>query len=371
MFAAEFNEKGTPIRYPATSLLCVSTEDGFQYTRVANELIEGVNTANIRINKGRTIMPGKFRRLALTEAEIEWGIPNVNANNNTLTVQIKDLSGANVLTTERIIIPENFYSPAELIKAVESGLNTDLGIVAAYTALGVSAPFFTVYMPDKIGNPLIGSTGTAGATVATNIPKVVIELTTAAAAVSTFFLLSSSASSAISGKAVVQDDLLSLLGIIPISTGSKAYDSIESSYASFQYTPYVDIVSNTLTKNQKVADADSTNNPIPHKLARIYLTNETIQPFFASATYDLSGALVGSDDNIIGSAPFTFRREFKFPKQIEWSVDENIDDIELQILDFKGQYLPLIYKTIPGIFSSSLIYPDIGKFRFTIQTTEN
>jgi hypothetical protein len=171
---------------------------------------------------------------------------------------------------------------------------------------------------------------------------------------------------------LLQNDLTEMLGLTPSSTGIKAYTSVIGGYASFQYTPYVDLVSQTLTKNQKVSDSDSSDYRQPNKLARIYLANETIQPFFASATYDLSGALVGADDNVIGTAPFTFRREFKFPKQIQWNKDQYIDYIELQLLDSHGQYLPLdaLSSEVVAMGAAQLVAPDLPAFRFTVMVSE-
>lgn len=365
-------ESGTPIRYPSTALLSVSTEDGFQYTKTKHELIEGPNPANITINKGRTLIPGQFTRIALTEAQIEWNIPNVNENNNTLTIELTDLSGVS-FGFIRVEILIGFYSPAELITELEKALNTNSLIVATFTLLGVSAPFFEIIMPDAFGNAIIGSGGPAGTTQATKLPRINIKLESSASAVARFRIINSKASPSITGLPTLQNDLCDMLGLIQTTgAGNNIFTEIESAYASFQYTPYVDLLSQTLTKNQKVSDSDSSDYRQPHKLARIYLANEGIQPFFASATYDLSGALVGADDNVIGTAPCTFRREFKFPKQIQWNKDQYIDYIELQLLDSHGQLIPIETKSELTIDENGSKYflPPQADFRFTLQLSE-
>jgi len=365
-------EIGTPIRYPATALMCVSTGDGFQYTKDTHELILGPNPSNLTINKGRTLIPGQFTRIAVTEAQVEWNIPNVNKNNNTLTIQLQDLSGSEIII-ERIEIEPGFYSPVDLITEIARVLNTNPNFISEFTALGVSAPFFEIALVGNESEVIISTgTGPAGETVSAKLPKIVIALITPARAVARFNILSCAADPSITLLSKLQNDLTYMLGLTPTTFGSKSYMTIQSGYASFQYTPYVDLVSQTLTKNQKVSDSDSSDYRQPHKLARIYLANEGIQPFYASATYDLSGALVGTDDNVIGTTPFTFRREFKFPKQIQWNKDQYVDLIELQLLDSHGQYLPIQFNAMEFKYedAADLYNPNLAEFRFTLQLSE-
>lgn len=376
------HECGSTIRYPSVALLNVNTDDGFQYTPTSHELIEGPNPSNLRINNGRTILAGYLRRLALTDAQIEWNVPNVNQYNRSLTIDLQDASGVHV-SYARMYMDVGFYSPAKLIKALEDEINANSTLIAYFTPLGVSAPYFNVYLANEDGTPVISSTGTASSTVTTNIPRVGISLTTAALAQARFTLVSSQASIAVTGRRQEPNDLLDMLGWTVSNGGVKSYVTYLGSYASFQYTPYIDLVSQTLTKNQKVSDADSSVNSLPSKLARIYLSNEAISKFYAEATYDASGVLVGYDDNVIGTAPFQFRREFKFPKQIAWNTQQMIDYIELQILDYRGQYLPIDFKTndveeidpdtgnpyVPPRYVHEV--PNFAEFRFTVHVSED
>ena len=376
-------EQGTTIRYPATALLTVNTDDGFQYVPSTNELIEGPNPVNLRINNGRTILAGYQRRLALTETQLQWNVQNVNNNNHFLTIQLKDTSGV-VLTYGRIILDVGFYSPAKLVRDLETEINSNVDLSGVFTILGVSPPYFNVFLANEDGTPVIGSTGSPSTTVSTNIPRVGIELTTAAINANVRFnLISSSADQSITGKSKQSNDLLDMLGWTTSTGGVKSYTKYLGSYASFQYTPYVDIVSQTLTKNQKVSDADTSKNTQPSKLARIYFSDETIKQFYAEATYDASGVMINWDDNVIGTAPFQFRREFKYPKQIAWNTQQMIDYIELQLLDYRGQFLPINYKTndvalidpSTGLPYSPLRYehevPNFAEFHLTLMASED
>lgn len=364
-------EIGQPIRYPSAALLCVSTDDGFQYTKNTGELILGPNPANLTINKGRTLLPGKFTRLALTEAQIEWDIPNVNSNNNTITIDVQDASGVHS-SYVRVELPIGFYSPAFLVSVLENALNTSTSMISAMTTLGATAPFFEVGL--ETGGPnAITSTGTPNTTLVSKLPAVYIRLLSPVTSFARFNIMSCKADPSITGFSKLNDDLTNMLGITPTTFGTKSYVQIYGGYASFQYTPYVDLTSLTLTKNQKVTDTDSSDHPIGHKLARIYFTNETTQVFFADATYDASGNLVGADDNVIGTSPFTVRREFKFPKQIQWNTDQYVDFIELQLLDSTGQYLPIQFNGTEVVNSPGevvLFGPSGAEYRFTLQVSE-
>lgn len=376
------HETGSVIRYPATSLFSVSTDDGFTYTPTTHELIEGPNPSNLVINKGRTILSGYLTRLALTETQIEWNVPNVNFNNRTLTIQIKDLTGI-VQTYARVIMDPGFYSPAKLIRDLEIEINANPDLIAYYTGEGVVGPYFEVFLADESGNPIITATSTGAGTKSTNTPRVGIRMKPGARVVSRFNLISSQADTIITGKRKEYNDLLDMLGWTTSTGGEKSYTAYIGGFASFQYTPYIDLVSQTLTKNQKVSDVDSSMSPLPNKLARIYLSNENISAFYAEATYDASGNMIGWDDNVIGTNPFTFRREFKYPKQIQWNTQQNIDLVELQILDYKGQFLPINFRssdveeinpeTGEPYFPLRYIHevPNFAEFRFTMMVSEN
>jgi hypothetical protein len=385
-------ETSTVIRYPATALLSVSTDDGFQYTKDTHELIEGPNPANLQINNGRTIMAGYLTRLALTETMIEWNIPNVNNNNHTLTIRLNDLSG-NLLTYARVVLDVGFYSPAKLIRDLEKEINDNADLKAVFDAFP-DVPvkqYFDVYLADEMGEPAISSYGgstLAGKTVRTKIPRVGIRLQPNARLHTRFNLISSTADPAITGKRREQNDLLDMLGWTTSDGGVKNYIKYVGGYASFQYTPYIDLVSQQLTRNQKVSDSDSSKNSLPNKLARIYLCNEIIEDFYAEATYQSGpvgsggGDLIAWDDSVIGTNAFVFRREFKYPKQIQWNTQQNIDFIELQILDYKGQFLPINYKTSDSLaygpdgqpiepFQYTHEVPNFAEFRFTMMASEN
>jgi hypothetical protein len=148
--------------------------------------------------------------------------------------------------------------------------------------------------------------------------------------------------------------------------------SYTGGYASAQYTPYVDIESVRLTKNQNVADGTTQKYPGSSKLARIYLAPSEPTARVMTIQYNSSGEYAGSGDNAIGVAPFVLRREFQVPKVIAWNTTENVDTIDLRVVDYRGNLLP-IEQNVRQISVPPNLISRIGNtadFQFTIMATE-
>ena len=349
-------ENGTAIRYPSAALLCVDSADGEQYNTQGFRV--GNNTpANIYINKQQTLMFGYMTRVALTEVNIQWDIPNVNETNNTLTITEYNSSGV-LIATRRIVLDAAWYGLPELAYEIQQALDN----AAGYTVL--NGPFVGTYEVTVDGEPLTGAT--ASSTVTITNPVISIARTDGG-----FFQITPyNASATLTGLPALQDDLTNMLGLTPtIQGGSNApYDTVNGSYASAQYTPYFDIVSNLLTKNQNVSDNSSAKRSTGSKLARIYLSNEQIEKRTITITYNGSGDFETSTDSAIGTSPFVFRREFRMPKQIQWNKTENIDVIDLQCIDYRGNQLPIDPSVIRD--GDAITIQNTADFQFTVMVSE-
>ena len=382
-------ETGTPIRYPSVALMCIDSEDAAQYSKTPLQpynlgmRIDDNSPAQIYINKQNPLMAGYMTRVALTEVNFTWDIPNVNITNNTLTLALWDLAGdptypgfvGELLGFRRVEFGAGFYTLYELGEALEESLNTD---ISDFTdASGTTDLTWTVGVSDQAVFSLELDSDSVTKTMAFQIVACDVARTIVAGDLSGYFI------------PAVDDDLTFMMGWTPAAIGIQppppagayqAYQKYTGSYASMQFTPYIDIESNLLTKNQSVADNDSSRKGGPGKLARIYLSNEDCVPRMVSATFNASNVLVSSSDNAIGTRPFTFRREFRFPKQIQWNNTENIDVIDLRVLDHRGRLL-WTGPTRPGIAIVEYEEPEevelveaVGgnntTFQFTLQATE-
>jgi hypothetical protein len=312
-FRSEAENPGQPIRQPAVALLTIDTADRI------NPETSLVN--NIYINKQQTLMDGFFTRIALTEINYTWDIPNVNARNNTLTV-------TGNYGTITATLPEGYYTPTELAILLESSLE------AAATAANPGTPadnIFTVTYTD--GNR-------------------------------TFFIENNNNPFYIETKPNGAD-LTYIMGLANTIDYQEANISYTGAFAPMIYTPYFDIISQQLTKKQNVKDNSTSVNTGQSLLARIYLTPE-----------GLVKATPADETDIVGCRPFTIHREFQNPKQIYWDTKEFINVVDLRLVDKWGNLLYETGNTEVQVGSSTPAVYDVTlgsgytNFQLSLQITE-
>jgi len=351
-------EHGTAIRMPSTALMLVNSADGEQFSTINKLRIYDANPARIYINNQSPVMFGYMTRLALTEMNIQWAIPNVNDYNNTLTVAYYNLAGVRQGVV-RLSIPNGFYTAPRLGRVVMDAFNNNATLTAFF---GVNT--FSVTCG---GLPCFTFVPLAGSSPTTSYADYVISCS--AGANGWWQLLPFNDTT--SGLPPLVDDLTNMMGLTPSSTPREFYVTLQGGYASLQYTPYIDIISNLLTKNQNVRDGTSSRAVYSTgTLARIYLANEDFQARQVQIQYaPTTGAFIGASDNAIGTTQGAFRREFKIPKQIQWNNTENVDVIDIQVLDYRGN--PLFYdSSAVDTDGTTTTISNTADLQFTIQVTE-
>jgi hypothetical protein len=345
-------EHGTPIRMPSTALLCVDSADAYKFD-TSGYRIDNNTPASIQINKQTPLLFGYMTRISLTEINLQWATPNVNENNNTLTIGVEDTSGSVFIGYYRIGLDQAFYTPNQLASSIEAALEnlTISGDAVSWTVThDKQAGYFTIE---------IGAATPSGKVYAFNIVppgKNYTILDTASA----------TTPSAAVYTGPVEDDLTYMLGLTPpFESSIYFYDKIIGGFASCQYTPYIDIVSNILTKNQNVRDNDTTLRNGQAKLARVYLS----EPGCINQ-YDIDEDGAATKCNIVGVRPFTLHREFQTPKVIQWNTTENVDIIDLQVIDRLGFPIYIEKFVISAVPGDDLILGNTASFQFTVQATE-
>jgi hypothetical protein len=350
-------EKGTPIRYPSTALLCVNSADSDVYNATGFR-VSSTAPARIFINNMRPMVVGYMTRVALTEVNIQWDTPNVNESNNTLTLELFNASGVSQ-GFARIQVSSGFYTAPLLGFAVASALNANAAITAV---LGAST--FSVLFG---GLPC----GTNLAFAGTTKNAVGSYFVITSSSTTGFFRLVPGTKSNGSLPALV-DDLTNMMGLTPtIASGAlNYYTTITGGFASMQYSPYIDVVSDLLTKNQNVTDGVSSKvSRGGGILARIYFSPLEYTPRDVTITYaPTSGNFGSSTDNAVGSSPFTCLRQFAVPKQIQWNTTENIDLLDIQIQDYLGN--PVVYQPIAQQVGDEMVFAGTADIQMTFQVTE-
>jgi hypothetical protein len=281
---------GVPTRAPSVAVFTVDTADRYKLDAFGFRAdITPVN--DIYINKQQSVINGYFTRVALTEFNMPWNIPNVNERNNTFTAAISaDGEFAELTAT----IPEGFYTGTQLATALQDTLEAQL--------LALGPPFVAN------NNFVVQYSTTTG--------KFTIENTLAEWEI-------------VPKNNGPRDDLLNMMGFgaIPstaLVSGGPFFKFV-GDVASMKYTPFFDIVSKQLTKKQQVNDSGTSYITGTSLLARIYVSYvDVVQDDFT---------------NPLGSQPFTIRREFIIPKQIYWDTKEFLNVIDLTLIDYKGRVL--------------------------------
>jgi len=116
------------------------------------------------------------------------------------------------------------------------------------------------------------------------------------------------------------------------------FNVIQAASPNFLFTPYIDIVSNNLTKFQKVKDSDTTTVGRVGLIARVYLSGVGA-PVNTVGPDQTTGEGASSSP---GCEPFIMTADLNNPKVIRWNKDETVYNLDFSLYD---QYGDLIYWT--------------------------
>jgi hypothetical protein len=292
---------------------------------------------------------GYIRRIAISQVQVEYRIPtvvpsngvqfgNAGANDPTKAKRLGNdifaiawnTIGPQDPTISYINIPYGFYSPDELAAMIQAQITTlipDLGsMVVTYSNAGTGDNPADPNNPTQPGNIGYGNSFTFNIGAGSNYRFFFPSYNYLSAPVS-------------AGGAGLDDEQLiiilktyRLFGItveVSADNNSSPIPLLQAASPNFLFTPYIDIVSNNLTKFQKVKDSNTTTTGRVALISRIYLSGATY-PQPTSGAYTL------------GSEPFTLTTDLNTPKIIRWNKDETVYNLDFSVYD---QYGDLIYWT--------------------------
>jgi hypothetical protein len=290
--------------------LNVSLED--QYENI------GPPCNNFTLQSGGAFVYGYMEKIIVSQVQLQYNVPTViPQRNDTFLIFIQ----TPVQEEVDIIIPWGFYTPDELAAIIQAKI--------LQTNIAIYAPNFSVtYRTDGIRG---------GFTFADPAESM------------TFYFpsLGQIKAQTVLPNAVVSTILKTyrLLGMTQAnSAANTSFEQISTTSINFLYTPYVDIISEVLTKYQNIKDTDSSYNKLNSIIARIYLNGVGI-PQTLEANVSL------------GSAPFTIVQDLNSPKIIRWSPSESVYNIDFalrdqygellffQDTDYEGNYVSPVYNT--------------------------
>lgn len=279
-------ERGVDIRMPSTALLGVSSSD--RYANNMDRALNATSPFDVLLTSSQNFLSGFFTRVALTEVRIPWYIPTITARNNQIVLQY---FVAGVPTTYIITINSGWYNPttlaAELQAAIRRPIVNGGANLPSFTVAWTAASFSFSAASNVVGDEF------------------------------TFLPMATSS-------ATQRTDLFGMMNWM----NNYVLSTQVSGVPTMLSTEFIDIVCNQLTYSQDVKDGD-TGKATRDIVARIYLAKDGVD----------------TDPTTLGSAPFVIYRQFATPKQIKWSNNLPIGQMEFQLYDDKGQPLTT---NVPG-----------------------
>jgi hypothetical protein len=295
-------EKGVPIRFPSTANLLLNSTDRYGY-------IDDFSTAgSFTIQKNQSILNGYFSRIAPTEVVLQWSVPNVFDVSGGSTfggglyyaanVRV-DVSGAAITNVK---IPVGLYTMGDVLDTIVRQLNAAaLGATFSITRVG-NAVNLVSSIPYRFP---IGTSANKNALVFK------LGFTTGGGYVTTKTIYNNQPS--ISGT--------DLSGYTITSSAPRP---------SLNQFDYLDFISNQLTYNQELKDS-STELSSRDIVFRWYLTQQP-SPYPDQYGFPIFPTY----------APFYERRPIAFPKQIKWSNNQPIGQLQFEVYaEYQGDSILL------------------------------
>jgi hypothetical protein len=269
---------------------------------------------------------GYITRIAISQIQIEYRIPTVvptnriffaGANNPSEPVCIgNDTFVINVPNNppgarfQRVTIPYGFYTPKELAVMLQATLREYMGLET------MTVSYSQAYLPPVNANPFSGYGGGNSFIFETDAghPFAFPSATVLQQTYDTEQVI-----------AILKT--YRLLGIEQnINELHPAANFYQTQSPNFLYTPYIDIVSNNLTKFQKVKDSDTSVYGRTGLIARCFLSS-------------VGGPQPTSLDYSLGSQPFIITADLNTPKVIRWNKDETVYNLDFQLYDQYGDLM--------------------------------
>ena len=243
---------------------------------------------NFQIQSPNNLIYGYIRKIIVSQIQLQYNIPTISKNKNDTFVIAK--AGPVYVS---ITIPHGFYYADELASAMQnliqanpqlSGLNITVTFIArdGFQFLsGNSTPF---YFPNPVDVP-------AGVMDKTNLYK-------------TYRLLG-----------------------MTIANAVPAVNQTSFDYPNFLYTPYIDIYSDVLTNYQDIKDTNTSVGKYKGMVARIYVSG--------TGQIQVTGSTTA-----LGTAPFVMTSDLNSPKVINWTPDVAVPNLDFQLYDQYGDFIP-------------------------------
>jgi hypothetical protein len=332
------SEKGTPIRYPSTALLCVDSYDRVNpYLGIDSG---GSTPFNCQFVQKANILNGFFTRLSTTEIVLDWAEPNIDEDFNDfldVVVDVPITGNVSASGTSVSITTNNYFKVGNSVRlsgltGAGAVLNGEIGVVSSLTGSNPSTAVSLSLVSAVVAAGSYG--GTAEAILNVTIPPAFYNV----ANLLDYIVCNLDGQTGTGMVWTIDDDCGDIalkssqsdFTISPASTLANqlgfqtiAYDvpSIKQYIESpdIRLYRFLDFTCSQITYAQDVKDA--TTNPVNlDLLARFYMAYDE------SPQYDKYGFPI-----LLGYNATSIRRAYNFPKQIRWDSGLPIGNLVFQI----------------------------------------
>lgn len=241
---------------------------------------------------------GYIKKLIVSQVQIQYNIPTINANINDEFYIITDTPAIELY---KYTIPYGFYYPDELASALETLIQNTNSTTGGGPIADMEVDF----------DRLVGYKFTSPTTT---------------------FRFPTPNELLVSGtitkqKAPVIYKTYRVMGITNKNTITPTNTQESNAYPNFLYTPYIDIYSDILTNYQTIKDTNTSVQKPKGLISRVYL----------SGAGELQQTRI---DNGLGCASFVMTADLNTPKVINWTPDVAVPSIDFQVRDCYGDLLP-------------------------------
>jgi hypothetical protein len=400
------NEAAITSRESSTAVFGINSADrygGGELTQTTQQYLNPTTPYNFIISQNQTLFQGFFSRLAVTEANFNWTMPTITERNNRLGLVYFDTPvsnagplGVGASFNGYVELSNGWYTPTTIASTLQALIRTATSNgLFTVTADSNGALFFnssaTTTNDQFYLTPVAGSRALPGQKTLYEMLNIVpnawayntgLVLGGAIANSSTCryiypningipgiqqgstVTLSGFSNAGLNGtKEVTGVDTQGFYTAIAVTVTESNVGLADYIYATTQAsgiptmlsTEFVDIVCTELTSDQAVKDG-STGRVTRDVLCRLYLNPDGI----TNPSYSL------------GSAPFTIKRIFNFPKQIRWLAQKNIGNLNFIVYDDRGCQLTTGSLYANGLgFGNQFSDVAMGDWQLTLLVSEN
>ena len=261
-------EKTMTVRFPSTSAFMIDSVNREDVSLTAS-------SGDFSIVKPMSLNNGFFTRMALQEIVLDFGIPNISSVHGNDTFYLTYNIGAGNLNTS-VVLPPGWYTVKEALDTLVTQLNASIGVGIFQIVSGQGQTSLDMVNPaHTFSIPSVGP------------------------------------------------------GPVPNDLGAELFaeNQLDTTPRNFFYLiaprllpfRYLDFVCNQLTYNQKLKDND-TSLQSRDVLYRWYFAWDDV------TTYDAYDFPI-----LQGYRPFTQRRLISFPKQIQWTPNMPVGNLNFQV----------------------------------------